>query len=87
VGKPGVRLAYPDDSQAHEADLLTSVGDLDFDALYERGVPIELCGVHCRMPNRDDLIAIKTVSAQSGNSEAKKAQDAADIEALTKKHA
>jgi len=36
------------------------------------------------MPNRDDLIAIKKISAESGNDEGKKAQDRSDLAALTK---
>lgn len=79
-----VRLAYPREGPDHQGDLLTSVGDLDFDAVYERSVEIELCGTRFRMPNRDDLIAIKKVSAKAGNDEGKKAQDRSDLEALAK---
>jgi hypothetical protein len=75
ISTPNKRLAYPNEGPDHQGDLLTSVGNLDFDAVYQRSVEIVLCDRRFRMPNRDDLIAIKKVSAESGNDESKKAQD------------
>ena len=84
ISTPNRRLAYPREGPDHQGDLLTSVGDLDFDAVYVRSLKIRLCGGRFRMPNRDDLIAIKKISAESGNDEGKKAQDRSDLAALTK---
>lgn len=82
LSKPNVRFAYPADGPGHEGDILTSIGDLDFDARFNRSVEIALCGKIFQMPNRDDLIEIKKVSSAAGNNAAKKAQDLEDINAL-----
>src|SRR4051794_8431871 len=40
ISTPNKRLAYPNEGPDHQGDLLTSVGDLDFDAVYQRSVEI-----------------------------------------------
>jgi nucleotidyltransferase AbiEii toxin of type IV toxin-antitoxin system len=74
--------AYPDPGPGKEADILTSIPGMDFDACFKRSVPLELQGLNVRAVGLDDLIEIKTISAHSGNDEAAKARDLADIDAL-----
>lgn len=81
--KPNALYAYPSVGPGKEADILTSIEGMDFDACYSRSIQFELAEVKVRIINLGDLIASKQISAASGNDEATHARDNSDIEALS----
>ncbi len=80
--KTNALYAYPELGPGKEADILTSIAGLDFDACYARSIQVELAKLKVCEIGLDDLIASKKLSAATGNDEAAHNRDNADIEAL-----
>ena len=77
----GRRFAYPNDD-AKQADILTSLGDMDFDSCFNRSVIVDYHGDKLRVMSIEDLIQSKRVSLASGNNEKAHARDQGDLDTL-----
>ena len=80
---PGVRLACPNQFNV-EVDILTSIDGIDFQSCYSRSNQINMNGLNFKVPSILDLIQMKTISLQSGNSVEAHEKDQQDILILTK---
>lgn len=80
---PGVRLACPD-ALNPEVDILTSINGIDFQSCNTRSNQINMNGLSFKVPSILDLIQMKTISLQSGNSAEAHEKDRQDIAILNK---
>ncbi|MBU3636487.1 hypothetical protein [Polynucleobacter sp. es-MAR-4] len=80
---PGVRLACPNEFNV-EVDILTSIDGIDFQSCYSRSNQINMNGLNFKIPSILDLIHMKNISLQSGNSVEAHEKDRQDILILTK---
>ncbi len=62
--KSGTRVALPNE-MAPDIDILTSVGDMDFDEMYVASQPVRFGATVFRIPRREDLIRTKEAGINS----------------------
>jgi hypothetical protein len=79
---PGIRLACPD-STVNEIDILTSIDGIDFRVCYQNSNAMKIGKLNFRVPSKSDLIKMKTISLQSGNSSEAHEKDRQDIYLLS----
>lgn len=63
LGRRQARVTI-DSQRRHEVDVLTSIGQLDFEALYRDSIATGLGGISYHVPSIEGLIATKKVSIQ-----------------------
>ena len=80
---PCIRLACPDQVE-NEVDILTSIDGIDFSVCYENSDDMKIGGLNFKVPSRSDLIQMKAISLQSGNSKESHEKDLQDIYLLSK---
>jgi len=64
LGEPGKRVTLPT-MEKPDIDILTSVGDLDFDLVYSASLELELGSTTVRVPSTEDLIRTKEAAIDS----------------------
>ena len=79
---PGIRLACPDPT-VNEVDILTSIDGIDFRVCYQNSNAMKIGKLNFMVPSKPDLIKMKTISLQSGNSSEAHEKDRQDIYLLS----
>lgn len=81
VSVPNRLFAYPDVT-SKVADLLTSIDGIEFESCMARSIAVPFGDQELQVACKDDLIAMKTVSASSTTNAQAMTIDLADIDAL-----